>query len=307
MERFEFCCAPEEEGQRLDKFLSGRLPQLSRSALAVLIEQGNASLGGRPVSKSAKVAAGQTVALEIPDPRPSEALAQDIPLNIVYEDDFLLVVNKPKGMVVHPAPGNPDGTLVNALLHHCAGHLSGIGGEVRPGIVHRIDKNTSGLLVVAKDDETHTGLSAQMAVHSITRRYQAVVYGNLRQEAGRVEGNIGRHPIDRKKMALVARGGKPAVTEWQVLERFDGFTHLQLQLHTGRTHQIRVHMAGIGHPVAGDEVYGPRNVITRLHGQCLHAKTLGFVHPKTRRYLEFDSELPEYFTNFLRTLGRERL
>ncbi len=307
MERFEFVCTADQAGSRLDKLLAECMPGHSRSALAQLIAQEAVLLNGRPAAKSAKPAAGDRLEVLLPDPDPMNAEPENIPLDIVYEDDRLLVVNKPKGMVVHPAPGNYQGTLVNALLYHCAGSLSGIGGQLRPGIVHRIDKNTSGLLVVAKDDAAHTALSAQMACHSIHRLYQAVVYGGFKQDSGFVEGNIGRSPQDRKKMALVARGGKPAYTGWQVLDRYKGFTHLQLQLKTGRTHQIRVHMASIGHPVAGDDVYGPRAVIRSLGGQCLHAKTLGFVHPGTGEYMEFDSPLPEYFTQFLQTLKREEL
>ena len=235
-------------------------------------------------------------------------MPQDIPLDIVYEDAHLLVVNKPKGMVVHPAPGNPDGTLVNALLWHCKGSLSGIGGEIRPGIVHRIDKDTSGLLVVAKDDATHIGLSQQMAVHSVERAYQTVVYGGFAQDEGFVEANLGRSKTDRKKMAVYPATEphtKYAYTGYKVLERLGEFTLLECRLKTGRTHQIRVHMASIHHPVAGDPVYGPHNCITSLHGQCLHAKTLGFIHPITGEQLRFDSELPDYFTHFLATLRRK--
>ena len=223
----------------------------------------------------------------------------------MYEDEHLLVVNKPKGMVVHPAPGNPDGTLVNALLYHCAGGLSGIGGAIRPGIVHRIDKDTSGLLVVAKDDATHQGLSGQMAVHDIHRVYHAVVYGNLKEDCGTVDAPIGRDPKDRKKMTVTLTNSKPARTHWRVLERFGNFTYIACQLETGRTHQIRVHMASIGHPLAGDPVYGPRNVIRFLNGQCLHAKELGFVHPITGEALRFDSELPPYFQGYLTRLRKE--
>ena len=262
---------------------------------------------GRQVAKSLKLKAGDTILLEIPDAKPIEAVPQDIPLEIVYEDEHLLVVNKPKGMVVHPAPGNPDGTLVNALLWHCKGSLSGIGGEIRPGIVHRIDKDTSGLLVVAKDDATHIGLSQQMAVHSVERAYRTIVYGGFAQDEGFVESNLGRSKTDRKKMAVYPASEphtKYAYTGYQVLERLDNFTMLECRLKTGRTHQIRVHMASIQHPVAGDPVYGPHNCITSLHGQCLHAKTLGFIHPITGEQLRFDSELPEYFTHFLATLRR---
>ena len=269
------------------------------------MEQGMVLRNGLAVNKKDKVAAGDTVQLTLPDPQPIEAIPQPIPLDIVYEDEHLLVVNKPKGMVVHPAPGNPDGTLVNALLYHCAGGLSGIGGAIRPGIVHRIDKDTSGLLVVAKDDATHQGLSAQMAVHDIHRVYHAVVYGNLKEDAGTVDAPIGRDPKDRKKMAVTQLNSKPARTHWTVLERFGNFTYIACKLETGRTHQIRVHMASIGHPLAGDAVYGPRTVLRFLNGQCLHAKELGFVHPITGEKLCFNSELPTYFQDYLMRLRKE--
>ncbi|MDD4850931.1 MAG: RluA family pseudouridine synthase, partial [Gemmiger sp.] len=254
---------------------------------------------GATAEKKYRLRAGDALCVTLPDPEPAAPLAQNIPLAVVYEDAHLLVVDKPKGMVVHPAPGNPDGTLVNALLWHCGGNLSQMGGPHRPGIVHRIDKDTSGLLVVAKDDATHQGLSEQMGVHSIHRVYQAVVYGNLKEDAGFVEAPIGRDPHDRKKMAVTAAHAKYAYTGWQVLERFGNFTWVACQLKTGRTHQIRVHMASIGHPLAGDPVYGPRNVIKSLQGQCLHAKELGFVHPITGEYLQFDSPLPPYFVAYL--------
>ena len=307
MEQREFVVEQETAGQRIDRFLSGEDTGLSRSALQALVADGHVLCNGRLVAKSLKLKAGDTIVLEIPDAKPIEAVPQDIPLEIVYEDEHLLVVNKPKGMVVHPAPGNPDGTLVNALLWHCKGSLSGIGGEIRPGIVHRIDKDTSGLLVVAKDDATHIGLSQQMAVHSVERAYRTIVYGGFAQDEGFVESNLGRSKTDRKKMAVYPASEphtKYAYTGYQVLERLNNFTMLECRLKTGRTHQIRVHMASIQHPVAGDPVYGPHNCITSLHGQCLHAKTLGFVHPITGEHLRFDSELPEYFTRFLATLRR---
>ncbi len=280
MEQREFIVEQETAGQRIDRFLSGEDTGLSRSALQALVADGHVLCNGRLVAKSLKLKAGDTILLEIPDAKPIEAVPQDIPLDIVYEDDHLLVVNKPKGMVVHPAPGNPDGTLVNALLWHCKGSLSGIGGEIRPGIVHRIDKDTSGLLVVAKDDATHIGLSQQMAVHSVERAYNTIVYGGFAQDEGFVESNLGRSKTDRKKMAVYPASEphtKYAYTGYKVLERLNNFTMLECRLKTGRTHQIRVHMASIQHPVAGDPVYGPHNCITSLHGQCLHAKTLGFV------------------------------
>lgn len=308
MEQREFIVEQEGAGTRIDRFLSGEDTGLSRSALQGLMAQGHVLCNGRPVPKSQKLKAGDTLLVEIPDAKPIEAVPQNIPLDIVYEDEHLLVVNKPKGMVVHPAPGNPDGTLVNALLWHCQGSLSGIGGLIRPGIVHRIDKDTSGLLVVAKDDATHIGLSQQMAVHSVERAYHTVVYGGFTQEQGVVESSIARSHTDRKKMAVYPigePGAKYAYTGYQVLERLGNFTLLECRLKTGRTHQIRVHMASIHHPVAGDPVYGPHNCITSLGGQCLHAKTLGFIHPATGQALRFDSELPEYFTHFVATLRRQ--
>ena len=308
MEQREFIVEQEGAGTRIDRFLSREDTGLSRSALQGLMAQGHVLCNGRPVPKSQKLKAGDTLLVEIPDAKPIEAVPQNIPLDIVYEDEHLLVVNKPKGMVVHPAPGNPDGTLVNALLWHCQGSLSGIGGLIRPGIVHRIDKDTSGLLVVAKDDATHIGLSQQMAVHSVERAYHTVVYGGFTQEQGVVESSIARSHTDRKKMAVYPvgePGAKYAYTGYQVLERLGNFTLLECRLKTGRTHQIRVHMASIHHPVAGDPVYGPHNCITSLGGQCLHAKTLGFIHPATGQALRFDSELPEYFTHFVATLRRQ--
>lgn len=305
MQTREFTVPPEGEGQRLDRWLADCCEDLSRNALQGLMEQGLVLCNERPVNKKEKIRAGDAILLHLPDPQPIEAQPQNIPLDIVYEDPYLLVVNKPKGMVVHPAPGNPDGTLVNALLYHCADSLSGIGGAIRPGIVHRIDKDTSGLLVVAKDDATHQSLSEQMSVHSIHRVYHAVVYGNLKQDEGFVEAPIGRDPRDRKKMAVTQTNSKYAYTGWQVLERFGNFTYIACRLKTGRTHQIRVHMASIGHPLAGDPVYGPRNCIKALQGQCLHAKELGFRHPVTGQELRFDSPLPAYFTTFLERLRKE--
>ena len=289
----------------MDRWLAEVCGDLSRSQIQALIEDGKVSAGGRPVNKKEKAVPGMVVEVVLPDPQPIEAVPQNIPLEIVYEDPSLLVVNKPKGMVVHPAPGNPDGTLVNALLYHCAGQLSGIGGAIRPGIVHRIDKDTSGLLVVAKTDAAHQALSDQMSVHAIHRVYHAVVYGNLREDEGFVEAPIGRDPRDRKKMAVTPVNSKYAYTGWRVLERFGNFTYIACQLKTGRTHQIRVHMASIGHPLAGDPVYGPRNCIRSLGGQCLHAKELGFTHPATGEWMRFDSELPGWFQEYLIRLRKE--
>ncbi len=305
MEQRELTLAPESVGLRLDRWLAEQCPDLSRSQLQNLIEAGSVTCNGSPLNKKDKLKAGQTILLTLPDPQPIEAQPQNIPLDIVYEDDSLLVVNKPKGMVVHPAPGNPDGTMVNALLWHCAGRLSGIGGAIRPGIVHRIDKDTSGLLVVAKTDAAHQALTEQMSVHSIHRVYHAVVYGNLKEDTGFVEAPIGRDPKDRKKMAVTQQNSKYAYTSWQVLERFGNFTYIACKLKTGRTHQIRVHMASIGHPLAGDAVYGPKNCIRSLNGQCLHAKELGFVHPATGEWMQFDSSLPDWFQDYLSRLRKE--
>ena len=302
MERLELTAAPGDSG-RLDAWLAGQCPTLSRSALQNLIEQGLVTCGGAPVNKKDKVAPGKVYAIDLPDPQPIEARPQNIPLDIVYEDDDLLVVNKPKGMVVHPAPGNPDGTLVNALLYHCAGQLSGIGGAIRPGIVHRIDKDTSGLLVVAKNDAAHQALSAQMSVHSIHRVYHAVVYGNLKEDEGFVEKWLGRDPRDRKKMAVTQKGSRSAVTHWEVIARYRGYTHIRCRLETGRTHQIRVHMAHIGHPLLGDALYGAPSPDKGLSGQCLHARALRFLHPRTGELVTFTCPLPDYFQDVLARLG----
>lgn len=299
-----FCPEAEDAGKRLDAFLAENMEGKTRSAIQKLMEQGKVLVNGNPGSKNYKLKAGDAIQVEVPEPEPLELLPQNIPLDIVYEDDSLLVVNKPKGMVVHPAPGNPDGTLVNALLYHCGDSLSGINGVIRPGIVHRIDKDTSGLLMVAKNDQAHQSLAAQIAAHTFTRVYNTVVYGNLKNESGTISAPIARHPNDRKKMAVVP-GGRDAVTHYRVQERFSNFTLVECKLETGRTHQIRVHMAHIGHPVAGDPVYGPKKCITQLQGQCLHARILGFVHPVTGEYMEFDSGLPPYFEDFLAKLRRK--
>ena len=306
MELLELATVPGDSG-RLDAWLAAQCPTLSRSALQGLIEQGLVTRDGAPVNKKEKVAPGAVYRVALPDPQPIEAQPQNIPLDIVYEDDDLLVVNKPKGMVVHPAPGNPDGTLVNALLYHCAGQLSGIGGAIRPGIVHRIDKDTSGLLVVAKNDAAHQALSAQMSVHSIHRVYHAVVYGNLREDEGFVERWIGRDPHDRKKMAVLAEnaaGARYAYTGWRVQERYGNFTYIACKLKTGRTHQIRVHMASIGHPLLGDTVYGSKKPWPGLAGQCLHARRLKFVHPTTGKLVELECPLPDWFQHVLRQIDR---
>ena len=294
-----------EPGMRADKAISAALPALSRSAVQALIQDGRVLCNGAPVQKSTKLPVQSVLTVEIPPARPLEVVAQNIPLDIVYEDSDLLVVNKPKGMVVHPAAGNEDGTLVNALLYHCGDSLSGINGVIRPGIVHRIDKDTSGLLIVAKNDVAHRSLAEQIKAHSFTREYRAVVYGRIKAD-GTVDAPIARHPQERKRMAVVrSPAAREAVTHYFVVRHFTGFTQLRLRLETGRTHQIRVHMAYIGHPVAGDPVYGPKKVITSLGGQCLHAGLIGFVHPRTGRYMEFEAPLPPYFTDFLKTLRPE--
>ena len=286
---------------RVDVFVA-EMGEITRSRAAKLIEDGCVTVNGRLSAKNAKLKAGDEVVLNLPDPVSYDITPEEIKLDIVYEDEDLLVVNKHKGMVVHPAAGNYDGTLVNALMHHCGASLSGINGVMRPGIVHRIDKNTSGLLMVAKNDAAHNGLAKQIKDHSFTREYEAVVYGNVKDDSGTINAPIGRHPVKRKQMAVTEKGSKPATTHYTVLQRFGNFTHIKLRLETGRTHQIRVHMAYIGHPVAGDDVYGPKKVITSLSGQCLHAKKVGFIHPITNEYMEFDSDLPEYFVKFLKGL-----
>lgn len=297
MERIE-AVFDDGESRRLDVYVS-EISGLSRSHAVKLIEQGLVLVDGAVADKKLKLKPSQAVVITLPDPQPLETLPQEIPLDIIYEDNELLVVNKPKGMVVHPAAGNYEGTLVNALLHHCGDSLSGINGVIRPGIVHRIDKNTSGLLIVAKTDRAHTFLAEQIKEHSFTREYEAVVYGNLKSDSGTVDAPIGRHPTHRKKMTVTDKNSKNAVSHYTVIERLNGFTHIKVRLETGRTHQIRVHMAHIGHPVAGDEVYGPKKVIKSLDGQCLHARKIGFIHPDGQ-YLEFSSELPEYFKSFLK-------
>jgi 23S rRNA pseudouridine1911/1915/1917 synthase len=304
MEEMRFSVPAEGEGERVDSFVSRTAEGLSRAQVQRLCETGYILADGRAVAKNFRLKAGQLLSVLIPEPEPQAALPQNIGLDILYEDAHLLVVNKPKGMVVHPAAGNPDGTLVNALLYHCRGNLSGIGGVARPGIVHRLDKDTSGLLLVAKDDRTHRGLSSQIAAHSAARIYQAVVYGGFKADEGSVDAPIGRDPVRRKRMCVTARGGKPAVTDYRVVERFIGFTHLELRLHTGRTHQIRVHMAHIGHPVAGDPVYGPRKVMPGLCGQCLHAGEIRFTHPVTGLSMAFRAPLPDYFEKLVQKLRR---
>lgn len=297
MEQFVFIADAEHVGIRIDKLLSSELEDVSRSMLQKLTEDGNVLVNGSKVNKNYKLKNGDKITVDIPEPQELEVVAQDIPIEIVYEDDSLLVVNKPKGMVVHPAAGNPDGTLVNALLFHCKGRLSSINGVIRPGIVHRIDKLTSGLLMVAKTDKAHNFLAEQIKQHSFTREYNAICVGRFKDDTGTINEPIGRSKFDRKKMCVTYQNSKEAVTHYEVLEELGQYSLVKFRLETGRTHQIRVHSAFIGHPVLGDEVYG--KPCKGLDGQCLHAKKLGFIHPDTGEYMEFDSELPEYFTKVL--------
>ncbi len=292
-----------DKNKRLDLFLNDEIEDISRSALHRLIEKGNIKVNGKGVNKSYKLREGDIIEVDMPLPEAVEIAAENIPLDILYEDKDIIVVNKPRDMVVHPAPGHYTGTLVNALMYHCGGELSGINGELRPGIVHRIDKDTSGVLVIAKSDIAHRGLSAQLAEHSMKRLYNAVVYNGFDTDEGTVSANIGRSTNDRKKMAVV-KEGRNAVTHYKVLERLGKFTLLELRLETGRTHQIRVHMSHIGHPLLGDEVYGPKKPPFNTEGQILHARVLGFIHPVTGKYMEFETELPEYFVKILELLRR---
>ena len=291
-----------ESAERIDALLARSVDGLTRSAAQRLLEQGAVTLCGKPVKKNHKTSPGEQFAVVLPEPEPAEPEPEDIPLDVVYEDDDLIVVNKPRGMVVHPAPGHPNGTLVNALLFHCGDSLSGVGGERRPGIVHRIDKDTSGLLIAAKNDFAHLALSAQLSDHSLARTYEAVVIGNLRDDAGTVNAPIGRHPTDRKRMAVTQKNSREAVTHWEVIARYPGYTHIRCRLETGRTHQIRVHMAHIGHPLAGDMVYGRKKPELGLEGQCLHAHELTFVHPRSGERLTVTTELPDWFEAVLKKL-----
>ncbi len=288
--------------QRIDVIISTQINEITRSQTQDLITQGLVQVNGKKIKKNYIACENDEIKITIPDPKPLEAIAENIPIDIVYEDDDLLVVNKPKGMVVHPAPGHANGTLVNALLYKSE-NLSGINGVIRPGIVHRIDKDTSGLLIIAKNDFAHKELAKQIKEHSFSREYEAVVYGKMKSEADTINLPIGRNPKDRKKMAVTYTNSKEAITKYKVITQYSKFAHLRLTLTTGRTHQIRVHMSYIGHPVAGDEVYGPHNVIKSLHGQCLHAKYIGFTHPRTQKFIQFESELPSYFQHFLKTLS----
>lgn len=305
-EKYTFLIDEESNGIRIDRVLSLLLAESSRSYIQKLIENGNVTVDDTAcTSKKYKVSSGQKVQLLMPEPRTLSVEPEDIPLDIVYEDDDVLVVNKPRGMVVHPAAGNYNGTLVNAVLYHCGGRLSSINGVIRPGIVHRIDKDTSGLLMIAKNDMAHEALSAQLAEHSITRRYTALVYHNLTEDEGTVDAPIGRDPKNRLRMAVTSQNSKRAVTHWKVLERFGKYTLIEARLETGRTHQIRVHMAYIHHPLAGDLVYGPKKQSLTEDGQMLHARVLGFVHPRTGEYMEFERPLPPEFLAVLQKIRKQ--
>ena len=300
--REEYFVTEETAGDRIDKFLAEQYENLSRSFLQKLLKSGEVMVGGRPVKASYKVAEGDLISFEVPEAVEPEIVPEDIPLDILYEDHDVILVNKPKGMVVHPAAGHYTGTLVNALMFHCKEDLSGINGVLRPGIVHRIDMDTTGVIIACKNDLAHNSIAAQLKEHSITRRYQAIVHGALKDDEGVIDEPIGRNPKDRKKMAVNYNNGKSAVTHYKVLTRCKDFTHIEGRLETGRTHQIRVHMASIGHPLLGDAVYGPAKCPYKLQGQTLHAGILGFVHPRTGEYMEFSAPLPEYFEELLRKL-----
>ena len=293
----------EDRGARLDAFLARAMEDLTRSAAAKAIEEGRVLVSGKVPSKSLKLTGNETIAFTPEEPAPIDAVPQDIPLDVVYEDDDVIVVNKPSGLVVHPAPGHPDGTLVNALLFHCGASLSGVGGALRPGIVHRIDRDTSGLIIAAKNDYAHQFLSAQLADHTLARTYECIVVGNLREDSGTVDAPIARDSRDRKRMTVVP-GGRRAVTHWTVLARYPGYTHVQCRLETGRTHQIRVHMAYLGHPILGDTVYGAKKPVPGLTGQCLHAVGLQFIHPRTKELVSLSCPLPGEFTAALRKIDR---
>ncbi len=293
----------EDRGARLDAFLARAMEDLTRSTAAKAIEEGRVLVSGKVPSKSLKLTGNETIEFTPEEPAPIDAVPQDIPLDVVYEDDDVIVVNKPSGLVVHPAPGHPDGTLVNALLFHCGASLSGVGGALRPGIVHRIDRDTSGLIIAAKNDYAHQFLSAQLADHTLARTYECIVVGNLREDSGTVDAPIARDSRDRKRMAVVP-GGRRAVTHWTVLARYPGYTHVQCRLETGRTHQIRVHMAYLGHPILGDTVYGAKKPVPGLTGQCLHAVGLQFIHPRTKELVSLSCPLPGEFTAALRKIDR---
>ena len=296
---------PEEfQGERIDKYLSEACCGLTRSYLQKLLKSQLVEVDGKAVKNSYRVSAGETVELEVPEAVEPEIEAEPIPLDILYEDKDIILINKPKGMVVHPAAGHYSQTLVNGLMYHCRGELSGINGVMRPGIVHRIDMDTTGVLIVCKNDFAHNSIAEQLKVHSITRKYYAIVHGVMGEDEGTVDAPIGRHPVDRKKMSINYKNGKHAVTHYRVLERFKQFTYVECQLETGRTHQIRVHMASLNHPLLGDSVYGPSKCPFKLQGQTLHAGVLGIIHPRTGEYMEFSAPLPEYFENLLEKLRK---
>ena len=294
-----------QDGERIDRYLSGCLEDLSRSYIQKLVKEGNIRVDGRIVKANYKLSVGEEIRVLVPEPEVPDIRPENIPLDILYEDDDILVVNKPKGMVVHPAPGHYEHTLVNAVMYHCGDQLSGINGVMRPGIVHRIDMDTTGSLLICKNDQAHRILAEQLKEHSITRRYHAIVHGNLKDDHGTVDAPIGRHPTDRKKMSTKAPNARSAVTHYSVLERFGDYTYIECELETGRTHQIRVHMSSIGHPILGDPVYGPARCPYKLQGQTLHAKILGINHPSTGAYMEFDAPLPEYFVKLLDVLRKK--
>ena len=302
MEEYELTA--DESGERIDKFLSRNCENLSRSYIQKLLKDGNIIVNKLAVKANYKIASGDVIHIRIPESEPLDILPENIPLDILYEDSDILIVNKPKGMVVHPSPGHYTHTLVNAVLYHCGGNLSGINGVIRPGIVHRIDMNTTGSLLICKNDRAHQILAEQLKEHSITRRYHAIVHGNIKEDSGTVDAPIGRHPADRKKMSTKSQHGRHAVTHYRVLERFGSYTYIECELETGRTHQIRVHMSSIGHPILGDDVYGPARCPFKLEGQTLHAKTLGIIHPSTKKYMQFDAPLPQYFQNLLTMLRK---
>ena len=301
-DKYEITVPASAAGMRADRYLADVLPELSRSRLQELIRDGQAMIGDKPLKSSRKLNTGDIIILRIPELKDPEILPEDIPLDILYEDEDVMIVNKPKGMTVHPAPGHSSGTLVNAVMYHCRGNLSGINGVLRPGIVHRIDKDTTGALIICKNDVAHRKIAEQLAVHSITREYLGIVTGNIKEDSGTIEGNIGRDPRERKRMAVVKVGGKPAVTHYRVLERFGNYTFCAFKLETGRTHQIRVHMASKGHPLLGDTVYSSGRSPYPTEGQTLHAATIGFIHPRTGEYVEFTTPLPAYFKNILKRL-----
>lgn len=304
MEEFFFEVGNGEQNLRIDKYLAQKLPDQSRSYIQKLIKDEQVTVHNQKIKSNYKVQSGDQLRVELPKLQEPDILPEDIPLDILYEDEDVLVINKPKGMVVHPSAGHYSQTVVNAVLFHCKGQLSGINGVLRPGIVHRIDMDTTGAIVICKNDKAHQILAEQLKEHSITRKYRALVCGNMKEDTGTIVGAIGRHPIDRKKMAINEKNGKPAVTHYKVLERFGNYTYIECQLETGRTHQIRVHMASKGHPLLGDTLYGPTKCPFKLQGQCLHAMVLGFMHPSTGKYMEFEAPLPNYFIHLLQNLRK---